>query len=123
MKINVCNIVDETVYGETCFGSVYVRWMSEKPEVGKTYHVELDIADHLIWCKDITLASSNNYSITYDETSIFLFGVIDSVEDDGFSALRIGSCIIPLITQGTAFEIGSHVRVSVTSISAYVVNL
>jgi len=123
MKIYVNNVIDGIVHGETCFGNIHVRWIGEKPGIGKIYHIELDIADHLEWHIDITLSCNNNSSITYDEKSISLFGVIESVEDDGFTILRLGQSMVPLITRGIAFEIGSHVRVCVASVSAYEIDI
>ena len=123
MIIHVERISNGVIYGSTHFGSINVKWIGAKPVIDKTYYVELDIEDTLVWEQDVMLScSSEIYNITCDGITISLFGVLESVDDDGYSVLRMGDFIIPFLAQGNPFCIGSKIEVIIDSIAAYPVN-
>ena len=118
MKIHVYEITDTIVSGSTDFGNINIKWEGEKPDIGKDYEVELDIDGFLIWGEDITLSHTESNSIVCDGDSILLYGVLESVDADGYSILRIGSNVIPFLGQGNSMDIGTKIKIRIDSISA-----
>ena len=120
--MHVSEIVNEIVHGFTHFGGIKVVWDGDALEIGKVYDVELDIEKVLIWGKDVTLSHNENFSISCEDNVASLYGVLESVDADGYSVLRMGDYIIPFLTQGNSFKIGSRVKITIDSISASPVN-
>lgn len=44
--------------------------------------------------------------------SIAITGHLESVDNDGYTILRLGECIIPFMTIGTPFRVGTKERVN-----------
>jgi hypothetical protein len=107
----VNEVINGTIHGSTCFGKINVIWEGDKPEIGKTYHVELDIDGVYVWGQDIVSSD--------DDISIICNGILESIDDDGYAVLRMGDYIIPFLTKGDSFEIGSKINVHVKLVSAY----
>jgi len=118
VKISVNEVINDIVHGSTCFGNIIVIWKGNRPEIGKTYYVELDIDGVYVWGQDIVL-SNENISIISNEESTSLSGIFESIDDDGYSVLRMGDYIIPFLTKGISFEIGSEININAKLISAY----
>ncbi len=106
----------------TEYGSAIAVWEGEMPSVSCEYHVELDIEDTLVWNKDITKNEAEEHSIRMYQDKVSLSGVLDSVDDDGYSILRIGSSIIPFISSGNSFEIGTSITVFSENLSLSLVD-
>ena len=118
MKIYVNKVINEVVYGSTCFGNINVIWDGSKPDVGKIYYVELDIDGVYVWGEDITISNKNASIMSNDEfTSIN--GIFESIDDDGYAVLRMDDYIIPFLSKGNSFEIGSKINIHVKLMSAY----
>ena len=118
MKIYVNDVINGIIHGSTCFGNIIVNWEGGRPEIGKTYFVELDIDGVYIWGREISL-SNENISIISNEKSTSINGIFESIDDDGYAVLRMGDYIIPFLTEGESFEIGSKINIHVELISAY----
>ena len=100
-------------------GDVFVNWVGDKPEIGNVYEIELDIDGILIWGKDVTLSNDVSFSIEFNENFTFLYGILESVDSDGYAVLRMDDSIISFLTQGDPFDIGSSIKISTGLISAY----
>ena len=122
MQIHVEKVKDKNVYGSTQFGNIRVIWEGNSPEIDKSYFVELDIEGVYTWGKDITLSCDNKCSILCDDKSICLTGTLESVDDDGYAVLRMEDFIIPILTQGTSFEVNSIIEIRVNLMSAFPVS-
>ena len=110
--------INGIVHGSTCFGDIIVIWKGDKPDIGKAYYVELDIDGVYVWGQDIAL-SKENISITSNEESTSLSGIFESIDDGEYSVLRMGDYIVPFLTEGNSFEIGSEININAKLISAY----
>jgi len=96
-----------------------VTWEGEKPEIGETYIIELEVEGVFDWGIDITLSRNSKDSISNEGQYYSLNGVFESVDDDGYAVLRMGDYIIPFIAQGRSFIEGSRVSLRTNAISAY----
>ena len=114
MKILVEKIifVDSSIHVDfsTDYGKATALWEGEKPTINFEYHVEIDIDDSLTWEKDIIKNETGEYSIQMHDNRIFLAGMLDSVDDDGYAVLRIGESIITFVTNGIPFVNGSFIK-------------
>jgi len=67
---------------------------------------------------DVYLVSNEKPAIISNGIGTSLFGVLESVDDDGYSVLRIGDSIISFFAHGSSFSIGSSIKIITDSISA-----
>ena len=115
MKIVVKNtkVVDSNIIVDflSDYGEATAIWDGDSPTDDCEYHVEVDIEDTILWGEDVTVSASNEYSIRMLENNIVLVGILDSTEDDGYTVIRIGECIIPFIAKGIPVTVGSFVQV------------
>jgi len=113
---------DSKIFCSSPFGSLTLKWIDEKPTLNKDYHVELEINKTLFWNKDISLSEINDFTINDENGTIVIIGQLESVEDDGYTVLRVGEDIIPVITKGDPYIIGSMIKITVDTIFAYPVS-
>jgi len=98
-------------------GKLTVRWIGSKPILNSEYDVELDIEKTLVWGKDIILSKTVKHFIMTEKALTVLNGVLESVDADGYAILRVGNSIVPFMSEGTAFEIGSIIKIKVNYIT------
>lgn len=116
MKIEIEQIVaDNTVYFSSEFGKGIATWGENEPQC-KKYEVEIDIEDNLIWGKSINKSNATIASISVNETVHTLVGVLDSIDEDGYSVLRMGNAIISFFADGKAFDIGNMIEIKAEKI-------
>ena len=118
LKILVVEVADDKVHGLTCFGKITVFWDGNTPEIGTAYDVELDIESVLVWGKDVILVNDESFAIDYDGELALLHGILESIDDDGYAVMRMGDYIIPFLSQGEFFDVGSRIIIYIDSISA-----
>ena len=104
MKIKVLEInklvKDEVlVKFSSPYGDAYGFSVDPNPKLNKTYDVELDISQHLVWGEDIKEAVFDEYKIWHENDHIFIITQFDSFED-GCLAVRFGEDIILIDTEG-----------------------
>lgn len=58
-------------------------------------------------------------AICSDGQGIKITGDLESVDEDGYMVLRLGSSIVTFMTQGMPAKIGSRVQVRVESVEVY----
>ena len=119
LEFQITECSESMVQGLTRFGKFCVKWEGDSPKVNTSYNVELDIAEILMWGQDIALSNREDNHISHIDGITSRSGVLESVDDDGYSVLRMGAHVIPFSSQGNAFEIGSKITLSVKSISAH----
>ena len=120
MRITINKILDNSiVYANTKYGVLSLKWQGELPLVNHEYDVEFDINETLYWNKDIVLSQTEDYLIKSRDNSISLYGVLESIDSDGYTVLRIDNNIVTFIAKGVAFKVGSKIEVCVDSITAY----
>ena len=50
---------------------------------------------------------------------IFITGCIDFVDEDGYTVLRLDDSIIPFLTIGEPYQVGTYVRLATKLITLY----
>jgi hypothetical protein len=117
--------IDEIIHGNSnivvafssSFGSAKAYWDGDEPIAKSEYLVEVDVDNTLVWNKDILQHENNAYSIRLKNDFILISGYIDSIDEDGYTVLRIGDNIIPFLTTGAPFPIGTNVTLSTKTIT------
>ena len=113
----VCSKLNIIVAFSSDFGHAIADWNGEVPKINREYQVEFDINNTLTWEKDITKRGKNTKLIQQSGGAIQIYGDIDSIDDDGYTVLRIGDSIIPFLTTGTPFPVGTSVVLSTEKIT------
>ncbi len=111
-KINTNNIIDFT----SEYGKAKAIWQDKNPEC-KTYNVEIDIEETMQWGSNINSTSKSSMSISMNSINkIVLVGLFESIDDDGYTILRMGNSIVMFFTEGNTPEVGKMVEVVVDCI-------
>ena len=82
----------------------------------KEYNVEIDIVDNLQWGQEIKISSKKYPLIILNGYINTIVGELESIDNDGYSILRMENSIIPFYASGTPFEIGSIIEINVKNI-------
>lgn len=124
MKIFIEKLIEKKAFDEylinfsTNYGKGIGIWKGEEPQEGIECFVEIDIDDILKWQKDIVYFEEN-YSISYDSKKIYISGKFESIEDDGYTILRIEDSIIAIETTGLPLEIGKFIKIACDNLFLY----
>ena len=126
MKIQVDEMIYDNLNIVVCFstdfGSAKAFWDGEEPLVNHVYQVEVDINNTLEWYRDVLPVENSKESIQLKNDLIFISGLIDSIDEDGYTVLRLGNYIIPFLSVGIPFQVGIYVTLLVNSITLSPVN-
>ncbi|MFB7141978.1 hypothetical protein ACFCYN_20190 [Gottfriedia sp. NPDC056225] len=104
------------------YGSAEGRWVGSKPKLNAEFDIEIDIPEILEWEKQINQIDKDITQITRDENHVILSGVLESVEPDGYSVLRMGDNIVIFELTGGNYQnypIGSYVKIKTKQILLY----
>lgn len=107
------------VTSSTQFGEFTARWMGEKPELGCTYHVEVEVPNIVTWEQEIRLSSEKMHFIRQEEDYILLNGELNAVEEDGVICIGLGASIFLVETEGVPSEIGNYVTCKVSEVQLF----
>jgi len=119
MKIRVNQLVDSTAYCSTHFGDICVKWIGDDPELGETYDAEVEISDVLVWGKNVMPSNCDKCTITYSNSQVSICGLLESIDNDGYSILRMGEHIIPFVVDDNTLETGKMIKINAKSVSVY----
>lgn len=126
MKVQINRVINQTKGYTVAFSNVYgsatAFWNGTEPQANKEYFVEIEIPEVLNWQKDITITDMNCKIEELDNGMAYISGVLESVEDDGYTVMKIGDSIIAIETQGEPPIIGSYIKFATSSIFLYEVN-
>ncbi|CAM4399849.1 hypothetical protein [Paenibacillus tarimensis] len=115
MKIFVTDIlmIDQKniVSFQSNIGNGKASWNGDPPTVNIEYYVEVEIHDNLSWGDNIIKSSSRHSQIELDDSSLILTGKIESIDDDGYTVIRLGESIICIEALGTPLSIGTYVSI------------
>jgi hypothetical protein len=96
----LCESEENTITFSTQYGKANAIWEEELPQVGCEYHVEIEIVDTIIWGNNGFETKDKMYTISWENEIFFITGYLESVEEDGYSVLRLGESIIPFVIDG-----------------------
>lgn len=121
MRVQINEIIHENsyiiVFFSSDFGSAKAYWDGEEPTENSKYQVEVDINNTLVWNGDILENEDQECSIQLKNGFILISGRIDSIDEDGYTVLRIGDNIIPFIATGNPFQVGTYIKLSTVKIT------
>ncbi len=110
------------VYFSNQYGNATAIWNGDKPLISKEYYAEIEVTGVLIWEKDIFKSDKINRIEELENGKVGLYGVLESIEDDGYAVVRIGDSIVAIETQDVPLKINSCVMVSAENILLYKVD-
>jgi hypothetical protein len=97
-------------------------WNNEQLEVNKSFYVELDIKETLIYDKGIIKTEEQSTKIFIDNYYTCIIGKIEEIETDVIT-LRIGKSITMLeVDKSESFNIGDTVLIRTTDLNLYETN-
>jgi len=82
------------------FGIGVAIWHGKTPKVNSVQHVEFDIKETLTWGVDIYPSDVESCTINMVNKKLVILGQLESVDEDGYTVVRLGNSIIPLDVQG-----------------------
>lgn len=121
MKVQINEIIHENpniiVAFSSSFGGAKAYWDGDEPIANSEYQVEVDINNTLVWNKDVLQHENYECSIQLKNDFILISGCIDSIDEDGYTVLRIGDSIIPFLATGDPFQVGTNITLSTETIT------
>jgi len=106
----------------TNYGNAIGTWEGEMPILDSNYDVEIDIDNVLLWGKEI-INGKKSFNVSMNsKNEIILNGILDSLDEDGYAVLRLGSSITAFMTnieKVFPFEVGSYIELTVPNISLF----
>ncbi len=119
MKIIVLDLIrvneDSFVSFQCDSGEGIAKWMNKRsPIVNNSYDVEFDIY------KTISETIQNRFkqipenALSIDGNTVFIFGALESIEDDGMAYLRLSTdCLIMIETGEASFNEGEKILLKI----------
>jgi hypothetical protein len=101
------------------FGDGKAIWNGETPLTDKEYHVEIEIRGTLLWGRDIIESPDERYKIESGTDGLNLTGKIESIDDDGYTVIRLNGSIVCVETLGVPFLSGAFVRVYASKVELF----
>ncbi len=93
------------------YGSAKAIWNGSLPTLNKEYFVEIEVYDKLYWRENVIESHDENNKILMENNNCCFIGTVESIDDDGYTVIRIGHNIICIVIEGGALPIGSSVKV------------
>lgn len=125
MKIIIKEIINQTqdysISFSTEYGNANALWNGNKPKINEEYLVEFEIPEILYWQKDI-VPSEDRYKIWTENNRFCLIGLFESIEDDGYTIIRLGDTIVPIETRGEPLVLGAFVKLTSNTLLLYEVS-
>ena len=126
MKVKIEKVINEgsknTVMFSTEYGNAKATWNGELPEANKEYFVEFEITDILVWQKNVTLSEKLKNVIGMENDAFYMIGFLESVEEDGYTVVRLGESIVSLEIEGNSLQQGTFVKVKADRLLLYDMN-
>jgi hypothetical protein len=100
-------------------GAGVATWHGRPPEVGREYLVELDVPETLVWDETILPGSPAAPGVAAVGGRAYLCGPLEAYTDDGVAAVRVGTSVVMVETEGSPFAVGTRVLLSVGALHLY----
>ena len=107
-------VVFRTKYGDT-----RAIWQGTIPPILSELEVEFEIQGILTWGLDIVAVNSVEPRIFNVDDSLHIRCVLESIEPDGYTVVRVDNSIIVIETEGTAPPVGTWVEVKSVKVLLY----
>lgn len=106
------------VWFSSIYGNAKALWHGDKPGLGVKCFVEFEVSD-CVWEDNVTIFDAKKIEIGMEGEQIYFIGILESVDDDGYSVIRIGTSIIGVMISGTPFATGIFVKVRPEQVKLY----
>lgn len=125
MNVKISDILDKRkVVVQVVNNEFVAEWDGDKPEKYKSYAVEMDIDDELIWETNICFSSENSDVIIQKDEEIKIVAKLDYNSEDNLATLIIYDSIVLIDVEGIEQDISSEwVEVNCDSIRLSNINL
>lgn len=104
---NQCRVDFETQYGRAIG-----IWIGEPPIVDAEYSVEIDFDNILTFNESVKAQSNPATEIGTSDGVTTISGILESVDEDGYSVLRLGVSIIPFMMRGFSGSVNIWVQIA-----------
>lgn len=121
MNVKIIEIFDFNVLCETKFGKITLAWNGVLPQINQQYEVELDADEILEENINIFLSDEDVSMFDFNNKKIII-GDLESIDDDGYTILRIENQILPLWSKNIEKFINKRVKIYLKNIYAYPIN-
>ena len=118
LEINKYDEDDILVAFSSPYGSAHGFWMEQNPKIDKSYDVEFDIPQTLVWGKDIKEAESDDYKIWVENDNVYIYAQFDSFEEDCLT-IRFGEDIMLIDTEGDPNMTSKFLAICVSKMNIY----
>lgn len=126
MKVKINEVIRESsidlVDFSTEYGNARAYWNGSVPEVDKEYFVELEIESALVWGDNVRKVDYGKISIGIEGETLWIIGYLESVDDDGYTIIRLGGTIISLDVTGEPLPAGLLVKVEAEKVILFKVD-
>ncbi len=111
---------DETLISfSSPYGTAHGFWMEQSPKINKSYNVEFDISQTLVWGKDIKKAGIDEYKIWHQNDIIYICAMFHSFEDNCCLTIRLGKTLILVETEGDPIINSQFLTISLRKMNIY----
>lgn len=124
MKIKIVDIEKKEgktiVTYESEYGSANAFWEGDSPQREKEYFVEIEVSGVLGWGDDIYQSEVEKTGIgEIIDTNTIFNGYLESVDEDGYTTIRIGDSILCVQTKGESCPIGTFVEIIADKVTIF----
>jgi hypothetical protein len=113
MKITINEVANKNdgcrVHFSTEYGRAVALWNGKEPEINKEYFVEIEVPGILFWQKDIVVTDEPCIILSKNNL-VHIVALLEFVEDEEYTVLRLGDSIISIETCGEPPKVGSKVK-------------
>jgi hypothetical protein len=106
----------------TEFGNAQAIWEGDKPSLDVEYFVEFEIPDTLNWNDSMKQIDEKACTLGMEKDTLYFIGCLESVDEDGYTVIRLGDSIISLIVEGDPFPERAFVKVLANKVVIYDMN-
>lgn len=107
----------------TVYGSGQGWWKGEPPITEEEYEVEVELEEIFVWGSNIISDNSHKPRIKYANDTLFIRGILESTDSDGYTVMRLGDSLLPFLAEGVPSTFTGPIEISVTAMLLYEVLL
>jgi len=109
----------EVIAFRSPLGEAEANWEDEPPKAGRTFDVELEVDDELVWGINISPTTASEPSIAERNGKVHIVGQLTNVDSDGVATLRLGDSWLLCQIAGDPEPVGGFLQLEVNSITLF----
>jgi hypothetical protein len=129
MNVKIVDILEKILSGYKIVAQVdnnefISEWNGDKPEINRSYDVEIDIDDELKWSSNISLSNEDSNLIIQNNNYIRIVAKLDYNYADNLATLNLYDSIVIIDVEGIEQDISNKwVEMQCSSIKLFNTNL